>query len=130
AHRVGHAATGPPQSMSVSWPSCVPLLQLRFWLKQRSVQVPQVFACVAQSTGLHAQTLLMHVFGCVQFALLMQPQSPPLQFWPPPQGVPSPTLGFDGTPWLQRSCVHTLPSMGLSLSSMTCFTPPDPLQAA
>src|SRR5581483_8196640 len=42
----------------------------------------------------------------------------------PPQGVPASSAGFDGTPPVQRSAVHGLPSTGRSVSSAASVTSP------
>src|SRR5262245_26308996 len=110
---------GPPQSTSVSPPSFVPVSQSRSGMKHMSDVVPHVLPCVAQLTAVHLHTPFWHVFGAMQFASVAQPHSPPALQEPPLHDVPTGSGGLSGAPLLQRSDVHSLPSLRTSVSSFT-----------
>src|SRR5207249_2540310 len=102
---------------------------------QVSGQVPQVLFSARQVVGVQPQTPGIppppQVSGAMQSLLLMQPHWPvALHICMLPQAVPAGAGGCDGTPAVQTSSVHGLPSTGRSMSSGIEVMPPLPSQTA
>ena len=98
---------------------------------QPSEALPQVNPSDAQVCGVQLQTHFCRkqVSGALHcVSLTHSTQSPsPLQTAPPMvQGLPELAAGLDGTPLVQTSDVHSMPSTGTSASSIWVVWPPLP----